>query len=819
MLKSYFTAVTRYLIRYKIYSLINILGLAIGMACVLLIVLFIQDELSYDTFHKNEKRIYRVLRETRLADGKRVIGTGTSGTLGPALIQDFPEIAQYLRRIGGADKLILYREKHFSQRFYYVDPSFLEIFTFPLEQGDPKTALQEPGSVLLTEETAKKIFGQKTPIGESFTVDDRYFGGEYTVTGVLKNVPRNSSLQFDIIASPLPNTWGGSYFYQNTSQVLHSTYHPIITYIALAPGAYPEDVKKRLPEFTRRRWGDEAVQTITYHLQPLNEVYLHTASDYGDVISDTDPDLQNRGDIRYVYAFGAIAGFTLFIACANFINLSTAQSSRRIREVGLRKVIGAHQYQIMTQFLGESFLIAVIALIFALCCVELVLPMFNTFAEKTLFLSSNSVFILFIALGVAIFVGLLAGAYPAFYLSVVQPVSALQGARSSGGLDTWLRKGLVIVQFSLSILLIISTTVIDRQLVYISTQKLGLTKDQIIILPLSKHPDLKHRFGIATGHPIVETLRQELKQNPDVINATTFNYFVYHKLLTEVYPEGLEKRQMSMISGDEHFLNTFDIKLIKGTGFKKDLHININGRRDADYEMPYLLNETAVKYLGWEDPIGKKFQWADFQGVVVGVVRNFHNRSLREEIKPVFIMPSWKHKWFAVKIHTANLSEVMQFIEKTWSKLIPVPFEYAFLDDLMNQMYRSEKRFKQLLSMFSLLAIFVACLGLWGLATFTAERRTKEIGIRKTLGASTSSIFALLSTEFVRLVLIANFFSWPIAYYAMSKWLEGFAYRINLDIGIFIFGGIVALLIAILTVSYRAIRAALINPVETLRDE
>ena len=820
MFKNYFTIALRHLIRHKTYTLINVLGLAIGMTCVILIALFIQDELSYDTFHQNADRIYRVLRENHQENGTRVVKTGTSGGLGSALVRDFHEVEQYVHRMSSDNHLVQYGSKKFNQRFCFAKPSLLEIFSFPLIKGDPETVLNQSDAVILTQAMVDKFFGDEDPIGKTITVDDRYTGGQYTITGVFKNIPRNSSLQFDFIAAK-PQTKIGAGFWRKDDWSPAGTYCPIITHIMLAPNASVKNLEQKLAAFAVKHLGEESGKRMTYHLQPLTEVHLRTTPDYGMVISAgrfVDPDLQNKGDIRYVYTFGAIAVFILLIACANFINLATARATIRVREVGMRKVVGALRHQLAGQFLGEFSLLALIALILSLVCVEFALPAFNAFTGKTLFMSINNIAIVGTALCSTLFVGLLAGSYPPLYLSAFQPAFALKGAQSSTE-NTWIRKGLVVFQFTLSILLIISTIVIHNQLTYISTKKLGMNKDQIVILPLRKHPDLINRWGLLTGHPLVETLRNELMQNPDVLNAATFSSFIYGEMITDVRPEGMTDMQMSMVKGNEHFLDTFDIKLVQGKGFEKDPHINERGWRNREIPMPFLLNETAVKQLGWTDPIGKQFQRRDYSGPVVGVVKDFHNRSLRQAVKPVFIMPSWKLNWFAVKIRTGNLPDAMRFIEQQWSKLVPVPFEYVFLNNKMDELYFSEKRIGQLASLFSLIAIFVACMGLWGLAAFTAERRTREIGIRKVLGASISQIVVLFSKEFALLVIIANIIAWPVAYYTMTNWLQGFAYRTNLGFDTFLLGGVMALIIALLTVSYQAFKSSTTNPTDALRHE
>lgn len=817
MFRNYLTIAVRHLMRHWVYTLVNIVGLAIGMTCVLLIALFIQDELSYDTFHQNGDRIYRVLRETHQENGERLMSAGTSGALGVTLARDFPEVENAVRRMSWSDNLVRYGQNEYYQRFCLASPSLLEIFTFPLVDGDLKTALHKPDAVILTERMAKKFFGQEDPMGKTLIVEDRYFGGEYTVTGILKDVPHNSSLQFDFVAAE-PKTRVAQRFFSEEYWNAAGTYCPLVTHVLLAPNASVQDLEQKLPEFAMRYLGEDAGKRTTYHLQPLKDVHLHTTSEYGALHTFVDADLQNRGDIRYVYIFGTIAGFILMIGCANFVNLATARATGRVREVGLRKVVGAMRFQITGQFLGESSLLAIIALMLALVGVVSVLPTFNTFTGKMLSLSFDNGFIITVAFGVTLFVGLLAGVYPALYLSAFQPVSVLKGGQHlTKGI--WIRKSLVVVQFVLSILLIISTVAIHRQLTYLSQKKLGMNTDQIVMLPLWRHPDTLNRFGLLTGHPLVETFRNELIKHPDILGGSAVHSFVFEAYRTSVRPEGMEEMQMNMVNADAHFLSTFDIQLVQGRNFEPDLHIDEDGWRDNEFAMPFLLNETAVKQLGWTDPIGKRFQWRGYQGSVVGVVQDFYDRSLKEQVMPTFIMPSWKLNWFAVKMRTENIPDVMHFIEGKWSEMVNVPFEYTFLNDLMDRSYRLEKRIEQLSSLFSLLAICIACMGLWGLAAFTAERRTQEMGVRKVLGASVSNIMMLFFGEFAYLVVLANIIAWPVAFYTVNNWLQGFAYRIDLGIGTFLLGGLSVLFIALLIVCYQAFKSATLNPVEALRQE
>ena len=811
MFKSYLRLTLRNFAKNKIYNLINLLGLAIGLTCAMLIGLYVQNELQYDQFHQNGAQIYRLLKTSRTTGGKASINANTSGALGNMLVAEFPEVKDRVRRMSREDVWVEYGQKGFFQRFCTTDTNVLEIFSFPLVKGNKETALQKHGSAVITEDMAQKYFGKEDPIGKLLTCEDRYYGGEYTVTGVLKNIPSQSHIQFDILAASRQTDrakgyWEYSGFYP------WSSFHPLSNYIVLEKGASPKTLESKLPDFVERHLGKEAREAFTFHLQPFNRIYLYSATDYDHIFSLVDRGLPT-GDIRQIYLFSIVGIFIIILACINFTNLATARASQRAKEVGMRKVVGAERGQLLAQFLGESILLTTFALLTALLIVALILPSFNASFNKTLALSNLGIWWLSLPI-IAILVGCLAGIYPSLFLSNFRPIAVLKGAFPAGSKRAWLRKGLVIFQFAISILLIVGTVVVHQQMTYIQNKKLGFNTTQTLFLPIVQNNPQLESVLTTEGRPLRDRIKHAFLQHPDVVSATLFNYFWMGEQYATVQPEGFgpEEWRMFQISGDEDFLKTFDMQLVAGRFFSKDI--------PSDADEAYLLNETAVKGLGWQDPLGKRFRWSGREGKIIGVVKDFHHRSLHDEIRPIFIQTNWKLGRLALKIETKNMPEVMAFLKDTWQTLSPDrPFDYQFMDERIGALYRSEARFGQLFGIFALLTIFVACLGVLGLATFMAEQRTKEIGVRKVLGASSQNIVRLLSQEFVWLVALANLIAWPIGYWGISRWLENFVYHINLSIYPFALSGCLALLLALVTVGQQAWRSAHLNPTDALKHE
>lgn len=797
MFKNFLKITLRNLLRYKSFSFINLAGLAIGMTCFIFITLFVQDELSYDQFHANKDRIYRLV-------GIDAEGDGTTGIArvpapwGPAMQQAFPEVEKSVRFRFYGRALVSRGDKRFYENDgLFADSTIFEIFTFPLVQGNPKSALTQPNTVVISEDFAQKYFGASEPLGQTLRFDDQ----EYKITGVVKNVPRNSHFTFDFLVSFV------TYNFWDLNEWRVNNFH---NYLLLAPNTTPEMVESKIPALLKSHLGEQEFGAITrlQKLQPLTDIHLrsHLFREFGP-----------NSDMAYIYLFTAIAFFILLIACINFMNLATARASKRTKEVGLRKVVGAQRQQLVRQFLGESVLFAFLALLIAIGLVELLMPSFNQLTGRELAVSytQNPLFV-FGLIAVTLLVGGMAGSYPAFFLSAFRPISVLKGATATNSRSP-LRKILVVVQFTISIALLIGTGVVFKQLNYIQTKKLGFNKDQVLVIRISE----------SRVEQSPEPFKTEILQNPSIVSvAASDNLPGGSDWGMPLRFEGAENNEMfstRVLSVDNEFINTLEMEIVAGRNFSKEFA--------TDVSEAFVLNETAVRSLGWEDPLGRYLerptgrgadgQWQWQRGKVIGVVKDFHFRSLHEEIQPLTLfMFSDDASYLNVKVRSEDLSETLAFLQNIWQKHEPTrPFDYFFMDEAFDQLYQSEQQLSRIFTTFSALALLIGCLGLFGLASFMAEQRTKEIGVRKVLGASVASIILLLSKEFTKLVAIAFVIAGAIGWFAMDKWLQVFAYRIELGFDIFLAAGLIALLIAWLTVSYQSIKAALANPVEALRYE
>ena len=826
MFRSYLIATIRTLLKNRGLTAINILGLAIGMACVILIALYIQYEFSYDRHHVNATRIYRVFRTVSM-ENTTSVSPRASGALAPALKRDFPEVQEAIRT-QLLTSWVKTDDRFFQQDVCVADREIFNVFTIPFVTGDPSTALTQPGSMVLTESMARKFFQNQNPIGKVLQVDHQELSGTvtYFVTGIVRDFPSNSTFYFDCLtATPkgnLANMWS---IWQPTG-----AYRPFFTYLLLSEGYDHRALEHKLPDLIARHMGDEVRQTTRYIVQSLTRVHLYTHPDLG---------LQFReyGDIKQVYAFGLVASFILVLACVNFMNLSTARSSTRAREVGLRKVVGASRQQLIGQFLGESVLVTLVAMIVALALVELVLPWFNSFIQRDLILySGENLWWLIGLIGFGLGVGVFAGSYPAFVLSSFLPTQMMKGDWIPGSKHVGLRKAMVVFQFAISIAFITGTVVVQEQLAYIRNKDLGFDKELVVGIPLFIYSRQLHHGGPEDLRRRISTVKQVFMAHPNILNATATRFPQGGSHMTDTFRADDADWQMGLFDVDRDFLDFFNIELIAGRMApeppKRPERIeNIQDLQEyrelvrAYYEKGrlFILNETAAQHLGWDDPIGKRFkEKRGPEGYVVGVMKDFHVQTLHNAIRPVvFRVFTGGAKHLYLKLGTQNMQETLAFIEKTWHAFLPqIPFTYHFLnDDLTRVRYENEIRTGNALTVFSGLTIFVACLGLLGLISFRAEQKTKEIGIRKVLGASVFSIFNLLAKEFVKLVIVACVIASPIAYLFASRWLQDFAYRIDLHVMYFLIGGVLALLLAIATMTYQALKAARTNPVDALRTE
>lgn len=807
MFKNYLKIAVRNIVRYKGYSFINIAGLAIGLSCAVLILLYVQDELSYDRFHKNADRIYRVALDAAIG-GQPVNSATTPVPMFSVLIEEYPEVLN-ATRIWDVDRVLITSENNrfYENRFMWADESFFEIFSFHLLRGDPKTALSQPNSIVITGETAQKYFGTEDPMGKILHCDNRV---DYKVTGVMQNIPHNSHLQLDFLASIIT---------REDSQSMDWLSSRLFTYILLKEGSDPAVLEAKFPALVRKYAAPQAEQALgisydkiiasgakyDFYLQPLSSIYLYSAA---------ENDIAVTSDIKYVYIFSAIAVFILLIAGVNFMNLSTARSLTRAKEVGLRKVLGSIRWQLIRQFLSESVLLTMISLVFSAILIEVLLPLFNNLSGKELSTNWGSDIGLILSLvGIAIFTGLLAGVYPAFVLSAFRPVYVLKGSLRTGKRTSWLRGALVVFQFTISIGLLIGTGIVFKQLKYMQDKPLGFSKEQVVVLPIETE----------TGRKNYATFREELMVHRGIIDVTASDSIPGHFTSDNTYQSPGSKDgtlfHFHRGLGSHDYLDTFQIELISGRDFSREF--------STDDSKACIINESAARQMGIEPnrAVGKQLNEiaSGPNGIftIIGVVKDFHFESLHKTIKPVLLrLSTHSYDYICVRIRPGNMKETLNFIKKKWQVFEPgYPYRYFFLDEDFGRLYQKEEQQGRIFVIFTILAIFIASLGLFCLASFSAEKSTREIGIRKVLGASVPGIVVMLSKEFTKWVLLANVIAWPLAYFVMNKWLQNFAYRTNIGIRTFILSGLLALVIALLTVSYQSIKAATANPVEALRYE
>ncbi|MFI5128751.1 MAG: ABC transporter permease [Chitinophagales bacterium] len=809
MLKNYLRIAWRNIQKNKVFSFINIAGLAIGLACFTLIALYVVDELSYDRYNEKASRIYRVDSDILFGGTEENLAV-SSDPMGATLKKDYPEVEQYVRlytsdgpkRIKKGDVFIT------EPNVANADSTLFDVFTLPPIAGDVNTALDEPNTVVLTESMAQKYFGTNDVIGKVLETNENG-GTPYKVTAVIKDMPRNSHFIADFFFSMDNVEYGwGNYLSQNFT-----------TYIVLQKGTDPKKFTSNFSQFILKYIVPQAKQfmqinsleefekagnKMEYSLMPLTSIHLR---------SDKTAELGANSSIQYVYIFSAVAIFILLIACINFMNLSTARSSNRAKEVGIRKVLGTERKSLIRQFLTESTLTAIIALCISLVIAWLVLPYFNDLSGKTLSLAqlTDSNFLPFLLL-MPLLVGLLAGSYPAFFLSSFQPINVLKGKISTGARRSFLRGSLVVFQFATSIFLIIGTIVVYRQLNYIQDKKIGFNKDQVLVI--NGTGVLREKSG---------PFMNEVLGMKGVMSGTFSGYLPVsntsrssNTFSKEAVMDSKNGFNMQVWTIDENYVPTLGMEMSKGRNFSKEF---------ASDSSAAIINETTAGLLGYTDPVGKMIYSNDGNGhmtayTILGVVKNFHFESLRQNIGPLCLLYG-RSRWLAsFKVSTTDVRGLVKNIEGLWKTQVPsMPFSYRFLDDAFDNMYREEQRIGKIALSFAVLAILIACLGLFGLATYMAEQRTKEIGVRKVLGATVGNIVSMLSVDFIKLVIISAVIAFPLAWWFMHKWLQDFAYRVDIGWWIFIAAGSAAIVIALLTVSFQAIKAAIANPVKSLRTE
>ena len=789
MLKNTFRSVWRNMKKSKLFSIVNIAGLAAGMACAILIFLWIGDELSYDRFHANADRIFRVVTEDR-GIGAFDLFAVTPRALGPTLKEDVPEIVR-ASRFSGTGISFTDNGTAVNERGAFVDADFLRMFSFPILSGDPDTALDDPQSIVLSESMARKYFRGENPIGRTIKT---MRGTAFRVTGVMRDVPPQSHLQFDFLSLfrriearlPENNRWDDvSYF----------------TYVELGNRAALNGLEAKITASARAHKSD--ADKTEYRLQPLKRIHLHSAYKF---------DFPGHGNFAQVMIFGGVALLILAIACLNFMSLSTARSAARTKEIGVRKASGAGRADLVRQFIGESVVMTSLAFVLALGAVKLVLPLFSAFAGKTLELTFGSGLQVWLGLlGLVVFVGLASGLYPALFLSAFSAVSAIKGGRQTGSRKGGFRKGMVVFQFAVSIFLLIGTLTVSRQVQYLRNRPLGYDPDHLLIIRLAG--------GAARDAQAVKT---EFLRNPAVLGACLLDEVpIYegsggNEATWEGKPENL-KVQMRIGFVDADFEETFRIQLAAGRFFKTSAPTDSSkGVQDI------VLNESAVRAMGLENPVGKRFSfWNYQQGIIIGVIKDFQLRSAQYPIEPlVLINDPARFGTMCLRVRSERVSDTIKSLDAVWKKFGPgYPFQYSFYDQAIDELYRAERRLGTLYRAMTVMAIAIACLGLFGLASYLAERRTKEIAVRKVLGASVPGIFILISKEFLLCVAVANLLAWPAAYFFLRSWLRNFAYHTPLGFDLFVLSAGLSLAVSLFTVGAQAFRAASLNPMRSLRYE
>ena len=806
MFRNYLKVALRNLWKNKAFSAINIIGLATGLAVCLLIVLYVVDELSYDKYNKNADRIYRLDADIFFNNTSAIFAVAPD-PLAPTLKRDFPEIEEEVRINNQSDILIKKDNQNVQDhQAAFADSTFFKVFTLPMIAGNPATALKEPNSIVIDETTAKKYFNSTNVLGKTLVVDNTNY---CKITGIIKDIPKQSHFHFHFIRPKAGNV--------NDSWLSNNTFN----YVMVRPGVTQEKLQKDVDATINNYLGKElesqlhaSLKDLTqkgghfiYHTMPLTDIHLHSNKSY---------EVEVNGDITYVYIFSVIAIFILLIACVNFMNLSTARSANRAKEVGIRKVAGSLRSHLITQFLTESVLLSFFSLILAILMAMLLLPIFNQLAGKEMSVTTLfSTWLFPVMIALVLVVGCVAGSYPAFYLSAFQPIDVLKGKIAKGFKNSWLRSGLVIFQFTISIILIIGTIVIYNQLDYIRSRKIGYNRDQVFVLHNAWYLDKQ-----------IHTFRNELLNIPGITNATvsgdlpTGISFDNEGWFRDAIMDPTKAVVLTNFYVDENYIPTLGMQMKEGRNFSKDFPTDSVG---------VILNEAAVKLLGFKDPLKEvlyrpNFNNGSINGAtanhIIGVVKDFNFSSMHQNVGPLIMNNAENWGAIAVRINSKNIPSIVNSIQKKWISMTSgQPFNYTFMDADFNNIYTAEQQTGKLFITFAVFAIFIGCLGLFGLVTYAAEQRTKEIGVRKVLGASVGGIVAMLSKDFAKLVLIASVIAFPVAWWTMHKWLEGFAYRTNISWWIFIVAGVAAIVIALVTVSLQAIRAAVANPVKSLRAE
>lgn len=803
MFRNYLKVAIRNLLRHKLYTFINVAGLSLGIAFCLLILLFVKDEWSYDTFHPQAEKIYRLATKEITADKQLYFGTSTAFVLAPVLKQNLAEVESTVR-VALHQNLIRNGAAIFAENIHVVDTNFLDVFNFPLIKGDKATALKSPSSVILTQETAKRVFGEAEPVGKTINIKLRETDYSFTVSGVAKNPPSNSSIRFDYLIS-FENA--GKIWNERALLSFFQVYGE--NYVKLTPTGSITQVEKKLPAIIKQQLGEDHTGQYQVLFQPITDIHLNT---------DFPEGLEPISDPSYSYILGTVALLVLLIASINFITLSLGRSIDRAREVGVRKVVGAVRNQLVLQFWGEAILVSFLALILGIGLARLVLPVFNELADKTLtypLLSSITLASILLAL----VVGLLAGVYPALFLSNFNPIAVLKGRLQVGDAGIY-RRFLIGFQFVLSIALIICTLIMSQQLNFLQNKNLGFDKEQVIIIPT----------GVANQEALslFERMKNDLENHPSIAEISHSVFSIGEGWIQADYRDyNKTVRPFMMNIVDADFLKTIKANLITGRDFSREI--------TSDISQGIIVNEALVKEYGWKEPLGQRLPGPDFPAhQIIGVVADFNYESLHTPVKPLVLALSdsllqgtenvmfhaSSRRKIMVRVKPSNLQTTVSLLEQTWKKAASnLPFNYSFVDETLNNQYRREIRLGHMMNYATGFAIFISCMGLFSLATLAVQKRRREIGVRKVMGASLTNIILMFSKEFAILVLIAFMVATPVAYYVMHTWLQDFEYQVGISLWTFLLAGVLSLVIALITVSYQVIKAAIANPVNALRSE
>ncbi|HWZ03368.1 MAG TPA: ABC transporter permease [Mucilaginibacter sp.] len=795
MFKNYLTSAFRSLKRFRLFTLLNIFGLATGMACSILIFLWVQDERSYDKFNDAPAQLFRVT-----ANVAGIQAAVTPLPVAVAAKQQIPAIKNFARLVSLHSIVTIGIKKFDEKNMFYADPAFLQMFNYPLLHGNKENALSRPDGAVITSATALKYFGLENPVGKILHIDDDVNGNNYVVTGVLQNIPHNSHLQFDVLLPIITYEKSSNYSYNNPSEWGNFEGY---TYFQL--NSHTKTTTATLHAYEKQidaiHTANDPMHTkASFTLQPIADIHLH---------SNLMLDVDGQGNSQYVTIFSLVAAFILLIACINFMNLSTALAGQRAKEVGLRKTLGAARLQLIIQFMSESFLVTFASMFVGLAIAWLLLPLFNDLSGKTISVDLLDIKIISALIGIAALVGVISGSYPAFFLSSFKPVKVLKGLKIFGGQNTFLRNSLVIFQFAIAVVLMVSTLVVNNQLKFIRNRDIGYNKENLLYLQMPQSGDLQSNY---------QALKATLNQNSRITNYTLIEHLPTYLTTgtTDLKWAGKDPRQQTVfphIGADGNFLKTFGIRLAAGRGFDD------NNKGDA---ANYILNETAAKFMGFtaETAIGQKISMNGNPGEVIGVVKDFNFKPVKQTIEPLVLRYTKQGGFVVIRTSPANIQQIIGKLKTAFQNVYPnFPFSYGFVDQDLSKLYVAEQQMGKLFNVFSVISIIVSCLGLFGLATFATQKRLKEIGVRRVLGASTAGIVTMLAKDFVKLVALALFVAFPVAWWAMNKWLENYVYRIQMSWWMFAATGITAIVIAFLTISYQSIKAAGTNPVDSLRTE